>query len=94
MSETRGPNSNTAIVCLCYLMFFSREVRAFTTALKASSLPGATHLSGWSRTANFLYALFTSSLETRRQRRSTIRRFHMLHLLMLQCQTSFRNLSI
>lgn len=47
----------------CYLMFFSSEVRAFTTALKASSLPGATHLSGCSRTASFLYALFTSSLE-------------------------------
>lgn len=51
-------------VALCYLMFFSSEVRAFTTALKASSLPGATHLSGWSRTASFLYALFTSSLKT------------------------------
>lgn len=47
-------------------MFFSSEVRAFTTALKASSLPGATHLSGCSRTASFLYALFTSSLETKR----------------------------
>lgn len=29
-----------------YLMFFRRAVRALTTALKASSLPGATHLSG------------------------------------------------
>lgn len=53
-------------VSLCYLMFFSSEVRAFTTALKASSLPGATHLSGCSRTASFLYALFTSSLKTSR----------------------------
>lgn len=51
-------------VALCYLMFFSSDVRAFTTALKASSLPGATHLSGCSRTASFLYALFTSSLKS------------------------------
>ena len=46
-----------------YLMFFRRAVRAFTTALKASSLPGATHLSGWSSTASFRYALLTSSLQ-------------------------------
>lgn len=45
-----------------YLMFFRTAVRAFTTALKASSLPGATHLSGWSSTASLRYALFTSSL--------------------------------
>lgn len=37
-----------------YLMFLRSAVRAFTTALKASSLPGATHLSGWSSTASFL----------------------------------------
>lgn len=36
-----------------YLMFLRSAVRAFTTALKASSLPGATHLSGWSSTASF-----------------------------------------
>lgn len=35
-----------------YLMFFRTAVRAFTTALKASSLPGATHLSGCSSTAS------------------------------------------
>lgn len=45
-----------------YLIFFSRDVRALTTALKASSLPGATHLSGCRSTASFLYALLTSSL--------------------------------
>lgn len=38
---------------LPYLMFFSKAVRALTTALKASSLPGAMHLSGWSSTASF-----------------------------------------
>lgn len=37
-----------------YLMFLRSAVRAFTTALKASSLPGAMHLSGWSSTASFL----------------------------------------
>lgn len=47
---------------MSYLIFLSREVRALTTALNASSLPGATHLSGCNSTANFLYALLTSSL--------------------------------
>lgn len=58
-------------VCVCYLMFLSSEVRAFTTALKASSLPGATHLSGCSSTASFLYALFTSSLRGNDHRDTT-----------------------
>lgn len=53
-------------ICSClfgyYLIFFRRDVRALTTALKASSLPGATHLSGCRSTASFLYALLTSSL--------------------------------
>lgn len=40
-----------------------RDVRAATNNLKASSLPGATLLSGCNRTANLRYALLISSLK-------------------------------
>jgi tetratricopeptide (TPR) repeat protein len=45
--------------------FFNKAVRANTSSLNASSLPGATFLSGCKITASFLYALLTSSLKKR-----------------------------
>ena len=47
-------------------------VRAETNTLKASSLPGATLLSGWSRTASRRYALLMSSLKTHTKSRNPI----------------------
>ena len=42
---------------------WSNAVRAATSSLKASSLPGATLLSGWSRTDSRRNALLMSSLQ-------------------------------
>ena len=39
---------------MCYEHFFNNVVLAATNSLKASSLPGATLLSGCSNTANLL----------------------------------------